>query len=85
MTTVRKLIELMSPRERVHFAVLFALVLVMAFLEMLSVASVLPFLSVAADPSLIQTNGWLSWIYESFGFASTNGFLWLGRQRALSS
>jgi ATP-binding cassette subfamily C protein len=75
MTTVRKLIELMSPRERVHFAVLFALVLVMAFLEMLSVASVLPFLSVAADPSLIQTNGWLSWIYESFGFASTNGFL----------
>lgn len=75
MNVVRKLIDLMSPRERMHFAILFVLVLVMAFLEMLSVASVLPFLSVAADPSLIQTNAWLSWVYESFGFTSVNGFL----------
>jgi ATP-binding cassette subfamily C protein len=54
---------------------LFAVVLVMAFLEMLSVASVLPFLSVAADPGKIQTNAWLNWVYGGLGFASANQFL----------
>ena len=75
MEVARKIIDLLSRRERLHLGLLFVAVLVMAFLEMISVASVLPFLSVAADPGKIQTNEWLSWAYESFSFASTNGFL----------
>ena len=75
MEVAGKLLELLSHRERLHLGLLFVAVLVMAFLEMISIASVLPFLSVAADPGKIQSNPWLSWAYESFGFTSTNGFL----------
>ena len=75
MEVARKLVDLLSRRERMHLGLLFLAVLVMAFLEMISVASVLPFLSVAADPGKVQTNPWLSWAYDNFGFTSTNGFL----------
>ena len=75
MDVARKLIELLSPRERLLLGFLFAALLVVACLEMISVASVLPFLSVAADPGRIHSNEWLAWIYDMFGFTSTNGFL----------
>lgn len=47
----------------------------MAGLEVVSVASIMPFLSVASDPSIIQENAYLSWAYETFGFTDTNSFL----------
>ena len=47
----------------------------MACLEVVSVASIMPFLSVAADPGMIQQNEYLLWAYETFGFADTNSFL----------
>jgi ABC-type multidrug transport system fused ATPase/permease subunit len=75
MSVLRKMIDLLSRRERMHLGVLFLAMLVMAFLETVSVASVLPFLSVAADPDRIQSNAWLRWSYDAFGFMSTNGYL----------
>ena len=75
MDVARKLVDLLSRRERMQLGLLFAAVLIMAFLEMISVASVLPFLSVAADPGKIQSNPWLSWAYDGFGFTSAHSFL----------
>ena len=75
MDVARKLIELLSARERLLLVILFAALLMVACLEMVSVASVLPFLSVAADPTLIQSNAWLAWAYDLLGFTSTNSFL----------
>jgi ATP-binding cassette subfamily C protein len=69
------LLELLTPPQRVRLAILASAMLVSAFLEMLSVASVLPFLTVAADPARIQSNPWLSWSYQTFGFASETAFL----------
>ena len=51
MEVARKILDLLSRRERLHLGLLFLAVLFMAFLEMISVASVLPFLSVAANPA----------------------------------
>ena len=47
----------------------------MALLEVVSVASIMPFLSVAADPSRIHTSPHLQWAYEAFGFGDANAFL----------
>src|SRR6056297_4101509 len=41
----------------------------------LMVGSVLPFLSVLADPDRIETNAALAWTYATFGFTSDYGFL----------
>jgi ATP-binding cassette subfamily C protein len=71
----RKLLDLLSRRERLHLAALFLGVLFMAFLEILSIGAVLPFLGVATDPTVVETNPWLAWAFESLGFTGTNGFL----------
>lgn len=75
LDTFGKLLALLDWHERVQLALLFMVVLVMAFLETLSVAAVFPFLSVASDPSQIHDNAWLAWAYEKLGFTSNTGFL----------
>jgi len=44
---------------------------------MTSLVSIMPFLSVAANPSTIESNTALHWAYEFFGFTSTNQFLFV--------
>lgn len=73
--TFRKLLELLDRRERFQLALLFMAVLIMAFLETVSVAAIFPFLSVASDPAQIHDNAWLAWAYQSLGFTSTTSFL----------
>ena len=71
----KKLAALLSRRERLQLAALFAGVLVMAFLEILSIGSVLPFLAVAANPAVVASNPWLAWGYALAGFDTVGGFL----------
>jgi ATP-binding cassette subfamily C protein len=71
----KKFHALLTRRERRNLYLLFVAVVVMASLEVVSVASIMPFLSVAADPGMIQQNEYLLWAYETFGFADTNSFL----------
>lgn len=73
--TARKLFSLLSRREQIQLGLLFIAVLVMAFIEMVSIAAVLPFLSVAADPAQVHSNAWLNWAYEASGLTSTTMFL----------
>lgn len=49
--------------------------LVMAVLEMVGVASILPFMQVVSNPDIVHENQWLSPAYETLGFSSTNSFL----------
>ena len=75
LDTAAKLIALLDHRERLRLLLLFGAVIVTALLQMVSIAAVLPFLSVAADPSLIGRHPWLDWAYDELGFTSPNGFL----------
>jgi ABC-type multidrug transport system fused ATPase/permease subunit len=49
--------------------------LFMAILETMGVASILPFMQVVSNPSLVQQNYWLSTIYRELNFSSTGTFL----------
>jgi ABC-type multidrug transport system fused ATPase/permease subunit len=78
METISKLLDLLSPAERKRAGVLMAMMLVMALLDMLGVASILPFIAVLANPSLVETNPILSWAYQfstNLGVSSTDHFL----------
>jgi ABC-type bacteriocin/lantibiotic exporter with double-glycine peptidase domain len=57
---LKKFIDLLTPPERKHAGVLMGMILVMAFLDMLGVASILPFMAVLAKPELVQTNAVLN-------------------------
>ncbi|WP_232797984.1 ABC transporter ATP-binding protein [Salinibacter altiplanensis] len=75
MKTIKILINLLTTRERRKLYLLFCAVVVMAGLEVVSVASIMPFLSVATDPSSVHENTYLRWVYKTVGFTDTNTFL----------
>jgi ABC-type multidrug transport system fused ATPase/permease subunit len=62
---LKKFLALLTSSERNRAGVLMAMILVMAFLDMLGVASILPFMGVLADPELVQTNSLLNTAFNS--------------------
>jgi len=75
LTAYRTLLEMMSARERGRFWLLVAITFVLALFEVASVISVLPFLRLLSDPSLIHTTAALTWVYRAGGFGSDQAFL----------
>lgn len=71
----RKLLDLLSQRERRSFLFLLVLIIVMAFVDMLGVASILPFLAVVSDPEQIRQNGYLSALHAWLGGPDDRTFL----------
>lgn len=57
------------------FGWLFLAILIMAFLEVVGVASILPFMQLIAEPESVQTNPWLKWVYDYVGFESSRAML----------
>lgn len=73
--TYLKIRDLLDKRERRNAILLFALMLVVALMEVMGVASIMPFIAVVADPTIIRSNKILSTIYDVLGFTSTQNFL----------
>jgi len=74
---IRKISALLSKRERRQLYLLAIATLGIGLLQMTSLVSIMPFLSVASNPSTIESNTALHWVYEFFGFTSTNQFLFV--------
>jgi len=69
---------LLSISDRREIIKLMFIVTLMAIFEALSIASVMPFLSVLSDFSIVYENKWLHWLYNSMirrGFNSEHSFL----------
>ena len=75
MGTLRKVLELLTPRERRRLWLVFAGMLAAALLETAGVTSVLPFLTVIANPNVVQDNDLLHRLFTTLGFSSVNWFL----------
>ena len=74
--TYQKIWELLSPHERQRALMLLAMILVMGFMQMVGVASIMPFMSVAANPDVVETNRYLALAYEMLGFNDPDRFLY---------
>jgi ABC-type multidrug transport system fused ATPase/permease subunit len=80
MNTLNKLFDLLTPPERKRGSVLLVIILVMALLDMLGVASILPFMAVLANPALVETNTFLNMAYTAgngVGINTTGQFFFL--------
>jgi ATP-binding cassette, subfamily B, bacterial PglK len=75
LTVVRKVAELLDGRERWRLLWLLCLTVAMALVQMVGVASIMPFMSVVANPEVIQENRWMSRAYEVLAFGSPRDFL----------
>lgn len=71
----RMLWDLLDQRERRQAFFVLTLALFAAIGSSAMVASVMPFLAVLADPTMIQSSGWMSRAYDMLGFDSNIDFL----------
>ena len=77
---VKKLLALLSPNERKRAGLLLGMILVMALLDMIGVASIMPFMAVLSNPGLVETSAFLSIAYSvanDLGVETTEQFLYV--------
>jgi ABC-type bacteriocin/lantibiotic exporter with double-glycine peptidase domain len=75
LTVIRKILDLLSIKERKNLYFLWTVLVIMAFIEMAGIASIMPFMSVVANPEVVETNSWMKQVYEFFRFTSVANFL----------
>ena len=80
MQTFKKFLYLLNPQERKRASLLVLMILIMALLDMVGVASILPFIAVLADPGLVESNTILNKMYyisNMFGVENNQQFLFI--------
>ena len=78
MKTLKKFLFLLNNQERKHACLLLLMILIMALLDMVGVASILPFMTVLTNPELVETNFILNTMYiVSFKFGVENNHQFL--------
>lgn len=78
MNVIKKVLFLLSPKERLDASFLLVMILIMALLDMIGVASILPFMAVLTNPSLVETNMILQSIFQAsriFGVENYQQFI----------
>ena len=75
IATIKKLLFFLSYKERIKALGLLIMIMIMAILDLLGVASILPFMSTLTNPKLIESNKFLKYLYDFFNFRDTQNFL----------
>ena len=65
MKIFKKFLFLLSSQERKQAYLLLSMIVVMALLDMIGVASIMPFMAVLINPEIIETNNILNTLYKS--------------------
>lgn len=80
MQTLKKLLFILTPNELKHAGLLLVMILIMALLDMIGIASILPFISVLTNPDIIETNSILNIMFQKakmFGVETNQEFLFI--------
>ena len=78
MHIYKKIFLILTPHERYKACLLLFLITITSFLEMLGVASILPFMTVLTNPEAVNSNYTLNFLFEAsqlFGFESNKQFI----------
>jgi len=70
--TIIKIFSLLNSQEKNKAFLLFVLILVMALIDMLGVASIFPFISLMANPELLENNDLLIYLYKKSSYLGIN-------------
>lgn len=69
------MLSLFDKRERRQLYWLLGTIMLSALIEVVGIASIMPFMGIATNPDLIQSNKYLNLLYVGMGFQSANRFL----------
>ncbi len=67
MGILKKILNLLTTREQKHAGLLLIMIIIMAFIDMMGVASIFPFMAVITNTSLIETNYLLKNLFQISG------------------
>jgi ABC-type multidrug transport system fused ATPase/permease subunit len=73
--TYRKLLQLLTPRERRGFWLLLGMIILMGMIETVGVASIMPFMYMLANPAILERHAILSRIYTELNFTDPHSFM----------
>lgn len=74
-TFYQKLLSFFNRVEKLKLLAILSGTVLMGFIEMISIAAIMPFIAIAVNPSIITTSRHLSNLYQYFAFSSPNRFL----------
>ena len=80
MEIINKFLYLLSNQERKRAYLLLVMILLMALIDMLGIASIMPFIAVITNPDLIENNYILNYFYEFsgiFGVTTNQQFIFI--------
>ena len=80
MKMIKIYLYFLTPKERKKATFLFLMIMTMALIDMIGVASILPFMAVLTNPSLIETNFILTFVFNAssiFGIKTYQEFIFL--------
>ncbi len=64
MLGIKKIFNIISKKERIGALYLLIMVLVMALIDMLGIASIMPFIALLTNPEIINTNDFINFAYN---------------------
>lgn len=75
LTIIKQLFALLTDEQLKHFYVLQVLVVVMAFTELIGIASIAPFMALVGDMSILESNSVFAQLYQLSGLNDPMDFL----------
>ncbi len=72
---IKRLGHIFTSKEKIRFGWLIVAILLMGVLEVIGIASILPFMQLIAEPDAIANNIWLNRIYHFFEFESERSMI----------
>jgi ABC-type multidrug transport system fused ATPase/permease subunit len=75
LNAYRRVLELLDARERTRFHLVMMMILFMAVIDAVGIASILPFLAMVTNRAIIRNNDYISAFYDYFQFQNEKDFL----------
>jgi len=76
ISIIKKIFSLLSSNEKKKAIGLLFMISIMAILDVIGVASIMPFMGVVANPETIESNNYLNLLYNYFNFKNYDEFLY---------
>ena len=74
LSAFKKIFDLFINNDRKRVAIIFTMVVVTGFLDMIGIASIVPFVMILSNENLIESNTYLSAVYYTLSFENTDDF-----------
>lgn len=75
MTNLKKLLAITTRQEKKNFIILIFMSIFLSIIETVGISAIMPFITLASDPSKIVSNEYSKKIYDFFDFSTTTNFM----------